>query len=77
MFQKEPIANNEFSNVNVNNLDLDDYLKRSINDRNYVRLLRERLLKIREKRNKAKDLPYRFYPKGSLILIKDLRPKVN
>ena len=77
MFQKEPFANNEFSNVNISNLDLDDYLKRSLNDRNYVRLLRERLLKIREKRNKAKDLPYRSYPKGSLILIKDLRPKVN
>jgi hypothetical protein len=49
MFQKEPFANNEFLNINENNLDLDDYLKRSINDRNYVRLLRERLLKIREK----------------------------
>jgi hypothetical protein len=35
------------------------------------------LLKIREKQNRARELPYRSYPKGSLILVCDLRPKVN
>ncbi len=54
-----------------------DYVQRSINDRVFTKILRERLLKIRENRNRARELPYRSYPKGSLILVRDLRPKVN
>jgi hypothetical protein len=77
LFQKEPFAANEFSYNNVNNLDMADYVQRSINDRVFTKILRERLLKIREKRNRARELPYRSYPKGSLILVRDLRPKVN
>jgi hypothetical protein len=77
LFQKEPFAANEFSYNNVNNLDMADYVQRSINDRVFTKILRERLLKIRENRNRARELPYRSYPKGSLILVRDLRPKVN
>jgi hypothetical protein len=76
-FQKEPFAANEFSYNNVNNLDMADYVQRLINDRVFTKILRERLLKIREKRNRARELPYRSYPKGSLILVCDLCPKVN
>jgi hypothetical protein len=77
LFQREPFEGNEFNYNNVNNLDVSEYIQRSINDRVFTKILRERLLKIREQRNKAKQLPYRSYPKGSLILVRDLRPKVN
>ncbi len=77
LFQKEPFAANEFSYNNVNNLDMTDYMQRSINDRVFTKIRREHLLKIREKRNIARELPYRSYPKGSLILVRDLRPKIN
>jgi phage tail sheath gpL-like len=45
LFQKEPFAANEFSYNNVNNLDMADYVQRSINDRVFTKILRERLLK--------------------------------
>lgn len=77
LFQSEPFANNPLHADNAQNLDLNDYVRRSLNDRIFVKLLRERLLKIRELRNKAKEFNYKSYPKDSLILVRDLRPKVH
>ena len=77
MFQREPFSSNEFQKIDENNLDLEDFVKRAMNERGYAKLLREKLLLIREKRNTAKNQPYRSYPKGSLVLVKDLRPRVH
>jgi len=77
MYQKEPFAENDFSNVNAKNLDLPEFLKDSINNRIYAKILRERLLLIRTKNNKMKNSTYKSYPKGTLILVRDLRPKVH
>jgi len=77
LFQREPFEGNDFLYTNIDNLDANDYLKRSLNDRIFTKILRERLLAIRERRNRRKNQPYRSYPKGSLILIRDNRPRVN
>jgi hypothetical protein len=77
MYQKEPFAENDFSNVNAKNLDLPEFLKDSINNRIYAKILRERLLLIRAKNNKMRNSTYKSYPKGTLILVRDLRPKVH
>ena len=74
MFLREPFS----AETNVEkNLNLPEYVKQSINDRIFAKLLRERLLKIREKRNKLKNRKYFSYPVGSVILVRDLRPKVH
>ena len=77
MFQREIFADNYPSAKNNANLDIDTYLKRSINDRVYVKILRERLLKIREKRNAELSRTYRSYPPQTLISVKDMRPRVH
>jgi hypothetical protein len=48
-----------------------------LNDKIYIKLLRERLLRIREKQNKLKSKRFLSYPVGSVILVRDNRPKVN
>ena len=77
MFQDEPFAENELNRQKLENMDLEIYVKNSLNDRIYAKILRERILRIREKRNKMKNHTYRSYPKGSLILVKDMRPRVH
>jgi len=77
MFQKEPFQNHElFQNVEEN-LNLESYLSRTLNDKIYIKLLRERLLKIHEKQNKLKSKRFLSYPVGSVILVRDNRPKAN
>ncbi len=72
-----PFQNHElFQNIEKN-LNLESYLSRTLNDKIYIKLLRERLLKIREKRNSLKTKRYLSYPVGSVILVRDNRPKVN
>ena len=74
MFLREPFS----AETRVErNLNLAEYVKQSINDRVFAKLLRERLLKIRELRNKTKSSKYLSYPVNSLILVRDLRPKVH
>jgi hypothetical protein len=77
MFGRELLPTNPFVYNNANNLDPEFYIQNNVNNRTLVQLLRERLLKIREKRNNAKSSYYRSYPRGSLILIKDFRPKIH
>jgi hypothetical protein len=77
MFQKEHFEANEFYFKNENNLDPANVVQNTVNNRVYIKILRERLLLLREKRNKSRAKPYRSYPKGTLILVRDLRPKVN
>jgi hypothetical protein len=76
-FNRELFSANRPSVKNNEDLNIDAYLKRSLNDRNYIKLLRERLLKIREKRNAEKNQTYRSYPPRTLILVKDNRPRVH
>jgi hypothetical protein len=75
MFLNEPFANEYY--FKDKNLSLATYVKDSLNDRMFLKLIRERLLKIRESRNKAKNFKYVSYPVNSMILVKDLRPKIH
>ena len=77
MFNRELFDDGHLSVKKNEDLDIDTYLKRSLNDRMFVSLLRERLLKIREKRNAEKSKTYRSFPPRTLILVKDLRPRVH
>jgi hypothetical protein len=77
MYNKEPFADNEFTKQKIENLNIPDFVTRSVNDRNFAKLLRERLLKIRERRNLNKEFSYKSYPVDSLILVKDMHPKVH
>jgi len=73
MHQREPFShsqNTKFFNVN-------DYLKKSINDQVFAKLLREHLLLIREKRNKNVSKPYVSIPVGTLVLVRDTRPRIH
>jgi hypothetical protein len=75
LFQTEPFGGGE--GFDASNLDIEEYLKRTVNDRNFVRLTREFLLREREKRNRARNLKYRSYPKDTLILVRDKRPRIH
>jgi hypothetical protein len=75
MFLEEPFKRK--SVINDKNLDYAEYVKSTINDRMYMKLIRERLLKIRDIRNKAKSHKFISYPVGSMILVKDMRPRVH
>ena len=77
MFQFEPFGNNELYPRDEDNLDVDNYLSKSLNDRNFVRLVREFLLLQRQKQNAALNRKYKSFPKGTLVFIKDMRPKVH
>jgi hypothetical protein len=67
-FQKEPFGGGGEDAI-LSVPDIEEYLKNSINDRNFARLTREYLLRVREKKNKAKNFTYRSYPPGTLILV--------
>jgi len=74
MFLREPFLNHS---PPIENLNLDSYLHKSLNDKNYIKLVRELLLKIREKRNKVIKHKVHSFPVGSVVLVKDLRPKAQ
>jgi hypothetical protein len=75
MYLREPFGKTD--NENEKFLDLEDFVKRSINDRNFAKLFREYLLKFREERNKKKGLATINFPVGSFVYVKDLRPKIH
>jgi hypothetical protein len=75
MYLREPFGNNDIENEKF--LDLEDFVKRSINDRNFAKLFREYLLKFREERNKKKGLATINFPVGTFVYVKDLRPKMH
>ncbi len=62
VFAKECFENNDLSVRDNGDLDVSEYLKRTMNNRIYVRVLRERLLKIREQRNAQKHQKYQISP---------------
>jgi hypothetical protein len=75
MYLREPFGNNEIEMEKF--LDLEDFVKRSINDRNFAKLFQEYLLKFREERNKKKGLATINFPVGTFVYVKDLRPKIH
>ncbi len=72
---REPFGDNKADNESF--LDVEDFVKRSLNDRNFARLFREYLLKFREERNKKKGLAIINFPIGTFVYVKDLRPKIH
>jgi hypothetical protein len=75
MFLREPFGKTD--NDNEQFLNLEDFVKRSINDRNFAKLFREYLLKFREERNRKKNLAIINFPVGTFVYVKDLRPKIH
>ncbi len=75
MYLREPFGKTDIENEKF--LDLEDFVKRSINDRNFAKLFREYLLKFREERNKKKGLATINFPVGTFVYVKDLRPKIH
>jgi hypothetical protein len=75
MFLREPFG--KIDHANEQFLNLDDFVKRSINDRNFAKLFREYLLKFRAERNKKKNLANISFPVGTFVYVKDLRPKIH
>jgi hypothetical protein len=75
MYLREPFENNEIENKKF--FVLEDFVERSINDRNFARLLREYLMKFREERNRKKGLATIHFPVGTFVYVKDLRPKIH
>ena len=57
--------------------DLNEYTKRSINNRNFAKLLQEYLLKHREKQNERNGPAYKSFPKDTLVYVKDQRLAPN
>jgi glutaredoxin-related protein len=78
IFLKEPMTNYDIiPNKNSENLDIQDHVEKIQNSKNYIRLVNEYLLKERVRQNQKIGLKYISYPKGSLILVKDNRPRAN
>ncbi len=75
MYLREPFGNGEIENEKF--IDIEDFVKRSINDRNFAKLFREYLLNFREERNKKKGLTTINFPVGTFVYVKDLRPKIH
>jgi hypothetical protein len=75
MYLREPFGDNTV--IKEQFLDIEDYVKRSINNRNFARLFQEYLLKFREDRNKKKASATLSFPKGTFVYVKDLRPKIH
>jgi hypothetical protein len=74
MFLTEPLGQNLLAPVNENNLDIDTYVATSLNDRNFIKLVREFLLKQREIQNKGKNRKLQSFPKGTIVYVRDMRP---
>ena len=74
MFLTEPLGRNSLNPIQEDNLDIDHYVASSLNDRNFLRLVREFLLRRRETQNKGKKRVYQSFPKGTIVYVKDMRP---
>ncbi len=58
-------------------LDVEDRIKKLQNGRNYLRLINEYLLASRDTQNMKIGKKYISYPVGTMILVKDNRPKAH
>jgi hypothetical protein len=74
MFLQEPFGKNFFFPSDEENLDINTYVKKSANDKNFVKLVREFLLKKRMANNAEKNRKFRSFPKGTVVYVKDMRP---
>jgi hypothetical protein len=74
MFLQEPFGKNLFFPSDEENLDINTYVKKSTNDKNFVKLVREFLLKKRITNNAEKNKKFQSFPKGTVVYVKDMRP---
>jgi hypothetical protein len=58
-------------------IDISDYADKTVANLNFARILREYLVKYRQRVNLSKNRPYKSYPKGSLIYVKDFSKTGN
>ncbi len=72
VFGQEPFNQNNFKTVDEKFLDINDFVKNAINNKIYIKLIREFLLFKRNKRNDAIKRTYKSFPKNSLIYVKDM-----
>jgi hypothetical protein len=75
MYLREPFGDNNVDKEKF--LDIEEFVKGSINDRNFAGLFREYLLKFREEQNKKKASATLSFPISTFIYVKDLRPKIH
>jgi hypothetical protein len=78
IFQNEILKGKDFfTPLDETFLDIDAHIKRNLNNRNFAKLLTEHLLKIRTQRNKQVKRTYHSYPPGTMILVRDNRPRAQ
>jgi hypothetical protein len=68
MFGTEPFSNTEAPD---NFFDIHSLTKKSLNNRNFAMILREIILKYREKKNKDLNRKYLDFPENTLVYVKD------
>ena len=76
VFGQEPFGNDDFKSVNEQFLDINDFVNQSLNNKIYIKLIREFLLLKRIKKNTSVNRTYKSFPKNSLIFVKDMRPRI-
>jgi hypothetical protein len=75
---REPLADENMVPINIEeDLEVEDRIKKLQNGRNYLRLINEYLLASRDIQNKKIGKKYISYPTGTIILVKDHRPKAH
>jgi hypothetical protein len=78
IFLREPLTDENMVPINIEEeLDVEDRIKKLHNGRNYLRLINEYLLASRDIQNKKIGKKYISYPVGTMILVKDNRPKAH
>jgi hypothetical protein len=78
IFQNEILKGKDFfTPLDETFLDIDAHVKRNLNNRNFAKLLTEHLLKIRNQRNMQVKRTYHSYPPGTMILVRDNRPRAQ
>jgi hypothetical protein len=78
IFLREPLTDENMVPINIEeDLDVEDRIKKLQNGRNYLRLINEYLLASRDTQNKKIGKKYISYPVGTMVLIKDNRPRAH
>ena len=77
MFGEEMFQGQGTAAQNHKNLDLNEYLKDKVNEQIFVKIVREFLLKHRLHRNQQKSKRYLSFPTGTLVLLRDKRPRAH
>ncbi len=78
IFLREPLTDENMVPINIEeDLEVEDRIKKLQNGRNYLRLINEYLLASRDTQNKKIGKKYISYPIGTMILVKDNRPKAH